>query len=146
MESALQPGQAPAQVCVADAGALRDYRFVVIFARYRERWLYCRAKTRPGFETAGGHIEAGETPLEAAKRELFEETGALAFDIAPAFDYSVRTSTGHSNGQVFLARIRELGPLPAYEMAEVRLFDTVPEILRFPAILPVLFERIRTLV
>lgn len=29
----------------------------------------------------GGHIEAGETPQEAAIREFFEETGAQVFDL-----------------------------------------------------------------
>ena len=87
----------------ADLGVLQAYRFVVIFARYQDKWLYCRAKERNVFETAGGHIEPGETPLGAAKRELFEETGAARFEITPAFDYSVHFPTASSNGQVFLA-------------------------------------------
>ena len=39
------------------------------------------------WETQGGHIEAGEQPLDAAKRELFEESGAVDFDIQPLCDY-----------------------------------------------------------
>jgi 2,3-bisphosphoglycerate-dependent phosphoglycerate mutase len=74
-------------VLTFDIGALKAYRFVVIFTRYQGKWLYCRAKERNTFETAGGHIEHGETPLEAARRELFEETGAVRFDITPVFDY-----------------------------------------------------------
>ncbi|MCL2478533.1 MAG: bifunctional GNAT family N-acetyltransferase/NUDIX hydrolase [Treponema sp.] len=121
---------------------LGAYRFVVIFARYMDRWLYCRAKERDVFETAGGHIEKGESPLEAAKRELYEETGAVKFDIKPAFDYSVHTPLEFSNGQVFLAQIEELGNMPDFEMAEVKLFDTIPERMRFPQILPVLYAKI----
>ncbi|OME92262.1 MULTISPECIES: NUDIX domain-containing protein [Paenibacillus] len=30
-----------------------------------------------GWDIPGGHIEPGETPMEAMKRELYEETGAL---------------------------------------------------------------------
>ena len=123
------------------AGELRAYRFVVIFARYQDKWLYCRHRERDSYETAGGHIEDGETPLEAAKRELFEETGAVGFDINPAFDYSVHTTSGWSNGQVFLAKIHEMGTLPDFEMAETGLFDTIPDKMRFPQILPVLFAR-----
>ncbi|MCL2831770.1 MAG: Dam family site-specific DNA-(adenine-N6)-methyltransferase [Treponema sp.] len=123
-------------------GELDGYRFVVIFARYMDKWLYCRARERNVYETPGGHIEKDETPLEAAKRELFEETGAAEYEIKPAFDYSVHTPEEFSNGQVFLANIQKLGAMPDYEMAEVKLFDTIPEKMRFPQILPVLFKKI----
>ena len=99
------------KVEIHELGILKTYRFVVIFARYKEKWLYCRAKVRDTYEIPGGHIEYGETPLEAAKRELYEETGALSFDIEPAFDYSVHIPTGWSNGQVFYAQIHELGSI-----------------------------------
>ena len=121
-----------------------SYRYVVIFARYADKWLYCRAKNRDTFETAGGHIEKGETPLEAAKRELYEETGASGFDIRGVFDYSVHRPDSYSNGQVFLADVHGLDRLPDFEMAEVKLFDTIPDKMRFPLILPVLFEKVRT--
>ena len=39
------------------------------------------------WEIPGGHIEPGESPEEAARRELFEETGAAEFTIRPIFDY-----------------------------------------------------------
>ncbi|MCL1819326.1 MAG: histidine phosphatase family protein [Oscillospiraceae bacterium] len=130
-------------VGVSALGTLKAYRFVVIFARYKDKWLYCRAKERDCFETPGGHIEQSETTLEAAKRELFEETGAVKFDIEPAFDYSVRIATEISNGQVFFAQIHELGKIPDYEMAEVKLFDTIPDKMRFPKILPVLYDKMQ---
>jgi len=128
-----------------NAGALRAYRFVVIFARYRDKWLYCRTKNRGVYETAGGHIEPGESPLEAARRELYEETGAIEFDIEPAFDYSVHVGTAYSFGQVFFARVRELGDIPEYEagVEAIALFEAVPERLRFPQILPVLYDRMQ---
>lgn len=130
------------KVYTYDTGTLKAYRFVVIFTRYRGKWLYCRAKERGTFETAGGHIEHGETPLDAAKRELYEETGAKRFDIISVFDYSVHIPAEFSNGQVFLANIHELGALPDYEMAEIKLFDGIPEKMRFPQILPVLFKEL----
>jgi 8-oxo-dGTP pyrophosphatase MutT (NUDIX family) len=34
----------------------------------------------------GGGIEPGESPLEAAKRELWEETGLLAFNLAEIYN------------------------------------------------------------
>lgn len=130
-------------VRTADLGALKAYRFTVIFARYKDKWLYCRAKERDTYETAGGHIEQGETPLEGAKRELFEESGAVRFDIVPAFDYSVHFETDSSNGQVYFAQIHELGDIPDSEMAEIGLFDVIPDKMRFPRILPVLYDKMQ---
>jgi 2,3-bisphosphoglycerate-dependent phosphoglycerate mutase len=127
----------------ADLGALKAYKFVVVFSRHQDKWLYCRAKERDCYETAGGHVESGETPLEAAKRELYEETGAIKFDITPAFDYSAHFPNFYNTGQVYFAQIHELGDIPDFEMAEVKLLDTIPDKMRFPKILPILYERMQ---
>jgi len=130
-------------VKTAELNKLNDHTFVVIFCRYQDMWLYCRARDRDCFETAGGHIEQGESTLEAAKRELYEETGAISYDITPVFDYSVEKESNYTTGQVFLAHIHELGESPDYEMAETKLFDSMPESMRFPQILPVLYKRMQ---
>jgi len=132
------------QVQTANLGQLKNYIYTVIFAKHKNKWLFCRAKERTVFETAGGHIEQGETPLAAAERELYEETGAVNIDISPAFDYSVTRDGNTTYGQVFYAEIYKLGHMPDFEMAEVGLFDALPEKLRFPEITPVLFTRLLT--
>jgi 8-oxo-dGTP diphosphatase len=48
---------------------------VAVFARHRGRFLLIRHKRLGTWLPVGGEIEEGETPFEAAKRELFEETG-----------------------------------------------------------------------
>jgi len=65
-----------------------------------------RLKNAPHGRRQGGKIEPGETPLMAAKRELYEESGAVDFKIEPLCDYwagEVQTKE-EGNGRVFLAR------------------------------------------
>jgi len=130
-------------VKTAQLDELKGYTFVVIFCRYREKWLYCRLKDSDTYGNAGGHIEPGESTIEAAKRELFEETGAIEYDIEPVFDYSVEQQSGYTTGQVFLAHIHRLGELGNFEIAEVKMFEAMPDKMRFPLILPILYKRMQ---
>ena len=57
--------------------SLKNYKYVVVLSEYKGKILLSRHKDRSTWETQGGHIEMGETPLDAAKRELYEESGAL---------------------------------------------------------------------
>ena len=103
--------------------------------------MLSRHKLRTTWETQGGHVEPGETPIQAAKRELYEESGALHYDIRPLCDYWAGdeiTGSG-ATGMVFHAEIYELGAMPESEMAEVRLFDGLPENLTYPGITPELY-------
>ena len=45
-----------------------------------------------------------------------------------------------ANGQVFLADVRSFGPMPDFEMAQIAHFETYPEKMRFPSILPELYR------
>ena len=111
---------------------LRTYKYVVVLSRYQGKYLLSRHKERMTWETQGGHIEPGETPLQAAKRELFEESGAVRYQIKPVFDYRAGDDDGEANGMVFAAEIEELGPLPQSEMAEVKAWEQLPQNLTYP--------------
>ena len=45
------------------AGTLKEYKYVVILSEYQGKILLSRHRKRTTWETQGGHIEAGETPL-----------------------------------------------------------------------------------
>lgn len=126
---------------ISPLGSQRVYTYVAVLSCYQGRLLLSRKKGHDTWETQGGHIEPGETPLEAARRELFEESGALAFTITPVCDYSALGT----HGVFFVADITGLGPLPQSEMAEVRNFDALPppEALTYPGITPLLCARVR---
>ena len=68
-------------------------KFAVIIAKANGKFVFCKHKERNTYEIPGGHREKGETVLEAAKRELKEETGAVDFTIKPVCVYSVKGKT-----------------------------------------------------
>lgn len=116
-----------------------DRKFVVILSFMDGKILLSRHEKRVTWETQGGHIEPGETPLQAAKRELWEESGAMEYTIKPLFDYWASDDIGSATGAVYRADITKLGPLPESEMAEARLFDALPDQFTYTYISTVLF-------
>ena len=122
-------------------GDLKTYKYVVVLSTHCGKLMLSRHKQRTTWETQGGHVEPGETPLEAAKRALYEESGALRYTIRPLCDYWAgdENSGEGATGMVFHAEIESLGDMPESEMAETRLFDSLPENLTYPAITPELY-------
>lgn len=64
-------------------------KYAVIATRYNGKWGFCRHKDRKTLEIPGGHREKGESIIDTAKRELYEETGAINYTIEPISVYSV---------------------------------------------------------
>lgn len=109
-------------------------KFVVIVARYKDTFVFCKHRDRHTYEIPGGHVEENETIFQAAKRELKEETGALTFTLDLVTYYSY-----HDYGALFYANIEELGKLE-YEIESLYFKDYMPLDLTYPLIQPKLFN------
>ena len=125
--------------------SFRRYLYVIIVSRHMDKWVFCRQKDRDTWEIPGGHIEPGEAADDAAERELIEETGAVKYSIRLVSDVAVKHDENDEFrfSRLYYAEIEELGPLPGYEIEEVKLTDTIPEKLTYSEIQPVLFEKVK---
>lgn len=119
-------------------------KYAVIIARHDGKLLWCRHEDRDTWEVPGGHIEEGETALEAATRELQEETGAVDFTLRPVCWYRLHFEDGGVGSASLLcaAEVHTFGELHA-EIAEVRTFDDMPDALTYPKIQPFLLAEAR---
>lgn len=117
-------------------------KFAVIISKTNGKFVFCKHKERDTYEVPGGHREAGETIFETAKRELMEETGAIAFDIKPICVYSVKGKTRVNEnegeetfGMLFFADIYAFEELHS-EIEKILITDTLVENWTYPLIQP----------
>ncbi len=120
-------------------------RYAVIPARFNNQWVFVRQKTKATFELPGGRREPGESIIETARRELYEETGASQFSLKPIVAFMVTPSDSQPaadapSGMLYLADIQAKGPVPeSSEIGENILSDALPANLTYPEIQPELF-------
>ena len=121
-------------------------KFAVIIARSGGKWVLCKHKQRDTYEAPGGHREVGETIEETARRELYEETGAVEYDLRLIGPYSVTgknqvNPTGEELfGMLYYAEVTEFEKELHSEIERVELFEKLPENWTYPLIQPVLIE------
>ncbi len=121
-----------------------DFKFAVIVSRYNDKWVLCKHKERFTYEIPGGHREKDEWIADAAKRELWEETGATDFRLFPVCAYAVETGAEETFGMLYFAEITALGKLPDLEIEQIEFFEKFPaHDLTYPRIQPELFEKVQ---
>lgn len=115
--------------------------YAVVASQCQGRWIFVRHRDRDTWEIPAGRKEQGESMLQTARRELYEETGAAVYELREICDYSV-TKGDTRYGRVFFADIRELGPLPESEIAELALQEDLPAELTYPEIQPLILKQV----
>ena len=90
-----------------------ESRHVLVICRFKGQWLLTRHNER-GLEFPGGKVEAGESLQDAAKREVYEETGAHLKDLEWFAEYVVFSGTPFCK-TVFTGRIEKVDPITLLE-------------------------------
>ena len=119
-------------------------RFAVIIAKHNGKWVFCKHKERSTWEVPGGHREPDEDILDTAKRELYEETGAIDFEIYPICIYSVIAPNNFDGaetfGKLFYADIHSFEKELHSEIERIAIIDELPVSWTYPEIQPKLID------
>lgn len=82
-------------------------KHVLVICQYGDGWLLTKHKHR-GLEFPGGKVEQGETLEEAARREVFEETGAILGELQNIGKYKVEDLTGSFVKAIFWGQVEKV--------------------------------------
>jgi len=119
-----------------------SFNYVVIAANYNGAWVWVRKKGALKWEMPTGHVEVNESPEEAARRELWEESGAVEFKLFPVCDFSIEQGDGKSYNRLFYAQATKFEELPEFEMEEVSFRKNLPKELTYGNVHPALLNKV----
>ena len=121
-------------------------KFAVIAARHNGRWVFCKHRDRITYECPGGHRETGEDINDTAKRELWEETGAVNYSLKDICAYSVTVDGTTTFGMLYYADIFDFEPLPQLEIERIEFFKEFPYSWTYPLIQPKLIAKVKEII
>ncbi len=105
----------------------KNPKHVWVVCRYQNQWLLTKHSDR-GFEFPGGKVEANESALEAAIREVKEETGGIVSQIEYIGQYKVKGKEKIIVKNIYFANIDTLVKQDGYfETFGPVLFKELPE-------------------
>ena len=114
----------PDGTIIADYYVRESHGFVVIFAVTTDERIVLVRQYRYGsdaihLELPAGTVDAGEDPMDCARRELLEETGYAAPLWEFVGGYYAEPVRSNSKAYVFLARDAQKTQVPALDATEV---------------------------
>ncbi|MDE5973205.1 MAG: NUDIX domain-containing protein [Eubacterium sp.] len=119
-------------------------KFAVIISKTNGKWVFCKHKERNTYEVPGGHREKNEDIVDTARRELYEETGALKFDLKLICVYSVTTEDNFDGQETFgllcYADIYEFEEKLHSEIEKIIITEKLVENWTYPLIQPELIK------
>lgn len=119
-------------------------KFAVIITKHQGKWVFCKHRERDTLEIPGGHREPDEDIDTAAKRELYEETGALDYEIRKVCVYSVISPESldgdETFGMLYYAEVHKFEEELHNEIEKIVITEKLPEKWTYPEIQPRLIE------